>query len=54
MAIPIKAVPMLTGEIAEDFIRIADEIEHKPRRTVSEDKGKGIADIIHRSIELVP
>lgn len=54
MAIPIKAVPILTGEIAEDFIRKADEREHNPRRIVSEDKEKRIADIMLRSREFVP
>lgn len=54
MATPIKAVPILTGEIAEDFIRKADEREHKPRRVVSEDKEKRIADIMRRSREFVP
>ncbi len=54
MATPIKAVPILTGEIAEDFIRFADERERKPRRTVSEDKEKRIAEIMRRSREFVP
>ncbi len=54
MATPIKAVPILTGEIAEDFIRKADERERNPRRKISEDKEKRIAEIMRRSREFVP
>ncbi len=54
MATPIKAVPILTGEIAEDFIRKAEERERKPRRIISEDKEKRIAEIMRRSREFIP
>jgi hypothetical protein len=30
MALPIKSIPTLTGKVAEDFIRMADEnLKHK-------------------------
>ncbi len=54
MATPIKAVPILTGEIAEEFIRKAEARERKARRIFSEEKEKRIADIMRRSREFVP
>ncbi len=54
MATPIKAVPILTGSVAEDFVRQAEENEGKPRRVLSEDREKNIADIMRRSREFVP
>ncbi len=30
MATPIKAVPILTGTLADDFVRQAEENERKP------------------------
>lgn len=54
MAIPIKSVPILTGKLAEDFIRQAEENERKPRRVLSEEDEKSIAEIMRRSREFVP
>lgn len=54
MATPIKAVPILSGQIAEDFIRRAEENERKPRKTVSKATEKKIAEIMRRSREFVP
>ncbi len=54
MAIPIKAVPILTGTLADDFVRQAEENEQKPRRELSADKEKKIAEIMRRSREFVP
>ncbi|MDE6070916.1 MAG: hypothetical protein K2G53_00010 [Muribaculaceae bacterium] len=54
MATPIKAVPILTGALAEDFVRRAEENERKPRRILSEEREKKIADIMRRSREFVP
>ena len=54
MATPIKAVPILTGSLADDFVRQAEENERKPRRALSADKEKNIADIMRRSREFVP
>ncbi len=54
MATPIKAVPILTGQIAEDFIRRAEEKERQPRRGYSEEREKRIAEIMRRSREFVP
>lgn len=54
MATPIKAVPILTGSIADDFVRNAEENERKPRRVLSEEREKKIAEILRRSREFVP
>jgi len=54
MATPIKAVPILTGELAEDFILRAEEKERKPRKEVSPERQKEISDFLRRSKEYVP
>ena len=54
MATPIKAVPILTGTLADDFVRQAEENERKPRRVLSEEDEKGIAEIMRRSRAFVP
>lgn len=54
MATPIKAVPILTGTLADDFVRQAEENERKPRRVLSEEDEKRIAEIMRRSREFVP
>lgn len=54
MATPIKAVPILTGTLADDFVRQAEENERRPRRLLSEEDEKRIAEIMRRSREFVP
>lgn len=54
MATPIKAVPILTGDLANDFVRQAEENEQKPRRELSEEQEKKIAEIMRRSRDFVP
>ncbi|MBP3536956.1 MAG: hypothetical protein J6J93_05375 [Muribaculaceae bacterium] len=54
MATPIKAVPILTGTLADDFVRQAEENERKPRRVLSEEQEKRIEEIMRRSRESVP
>ncbi len=54
MATPIKAVPILTGTLADDFIRQAEKNERKPRRVLSEEDEKRIAEIMRRSREFIP
>ena len=54
MATPIKAVPILTGDLAEDFINRAEENERKPRHILSPEREKKIADIMSRSRNFVP
>lgn len=54
MATPIKAVPILTGNLADDFVRQAEKNERKPRRVLSEEREKKIAEIMRRSREFVP
>ena len=54
MATPIKAVPILTGSLADDFVRRAEENERQPRRPLSEEREKRIAEIMRRSREAIP
>lgn len=54
MATPIKAVPILTGNLADDFVRRAEENERKPRRVLSQEKERKIAEIMRRSKDSVP
>lgn len=54
MATPIKTVPILTGTLADDFVRQAKENERKPRRVLSEEDEKRIAEIMRRSREFIP
>ena len=54
MATPIKAVPILTGALADDFVRQAEENERKPHRILSKEREKKIAEIMRRSREFVP
>lgn len=44
MATPIKAVPVLTGTLADDFVRQIEENERKPRRLLSEEDEKKCRD----------
>ena len=34
MAIPIRAIPVLEGEVAERFLREAHKVERKPHKMV--------------------
>lgn len=54
MATPIKSVPILTGSLADDFVRQAEENERKPRRVLSAERERKIAEIMRRSREYVP
>ena len=54
MATPIKAVPILTGSLADDFVRQAEENERQPPRPLSEEREKRIAEIMRRSREAIP
>ncbi|MDE6113277.1 MAG: hypothetical protein K2G46_07735 [Bacteroidales bacterium] len=54
MATPIKAVPILYGKVADEFVRRAEKNEKKPRRALSAEKEKHIAEIMRRSREFVP
>ncbi len=54
MATPIKSVPILTGTLADEFVRQAEENERKPRRELSAEDERKIAEIMRRSRESVP
>lgn len=54
MATPIKAVPILTGQIAEEFVQQAEEKERQSRHGFSEEKEKRIAEIMRRAREFTP
>lgn len=51
MAIPIKAVPILSGEIADDFVRKADEREKNPAPGLSAEQEARIAKIMSQMRE---
>lgn len=46
MAIPIKPVPILSGKIAEEFIRNAEERENHPTSNLSEEQEARISKIM--------
>ncbi len=54
MAIPIKQVPILSGRIAEDFIREAEENEKLPRHRLSSDDEATIRRVMREMEEFVP
>ncbi len=51
MAIPIKAVPILSGKIAEDFIRKAEEREKHPAPRLSPDREERVAKVMRQMRE---
>ncbi|MCM1452134.1 MAG: hypothetical protein NC102_07735 [Clostridium sp.] len=54
MAIPIKQVPILSGQIAEDFIREAEENEKLPRHRLSSEDEATIRRVMREMEEFVP
>lgn len=51
MAIPIKAVPILSGDIAEDFVRKAEEREKNPAPSLSSEREERIARVMKQMRE---
>lgn len=51
MAIPIKAVPILSGEIADDFVRKAEEREKNPAPCLSQEQEERIAKVMRQMRE---
>lgn len=51
MAIPIKAVPILSGEIADDFLRKAEEREKNPAPGLSQEQEERIAKVMRQMRE---
>lgn len=51
MAIPIKTVPILSGKIAEDFIRKAEEREMNPTPGLSAEQEERIAKVMRQMRE---
>lgn len=54
MAIPIKQVPILSGEIAEEFERRAEERERSPHRIVTEEQRQVVKDMMRSLKEFKP
>lgn len=48
MAIPIKAVPILSGEIAEEFVRQAENREKNPSPTLSSAQEERVAKVMRQ------
>lgn len=51
MAIPIKAVPILSGEIADEFVRLAEEREKNPAPGLSLEREERIAKVMRQMRE---
>ena len=54
MAIPIKDVPVLTGELAENFILQAEKRTKGPRWIPDQDLIERVKDIVANSKNFVP
>lgn len=54
MAMPIKAVPILSGEIADEFVRRAEENERKPRRKHNPERQAMVAEMMRQLREFKP
>lgn len=54
MATPIKAVPILTGEIADEFVRRAEKNELTPRRQSSPAQRAVVREMERQLREFVP
>lgn len=51
MTIPIKAVPILSGEIADDFVRKAEEREKNPTPELTQEQEERIARVMRQMRE---
>lgn len=51
MAIPIKAVPILSGVVADDFVRKAEEREKNPAPGLSQEQEERIAKVMKQMHE---
>lgn len=51
MAIPIKAVPILSGKIADDFVRKAEAREKNPAQGLSLEREERIAKVMKQMRE---
>ena len=51
MAIPIKAVPILSGKIAEDFVHEAEEREKNPTPGLSVEQEERVAKVMRQMRE---
>lgn len=54
MAIPIKQVPILSGQIAEDFIREAEDNEKLPRHRLSSEDEATVRRVMREMDEFIP
>jgi hypothetical protein len=55
MATPIKAVPILHGEAADDFVRQAEERERSSqRKSLTSEQEQNIAEMTRQLREFVP
>lgn len=54
MAIPIKSVPILTGEIAEEFVRQAEEKERGTRHLLTPEQQEKVELMMRQLREFKP
>lgn len=48
MAIPIKQVPILSGDVASEFVRLADERERGPRHPLTAEQEAQVQNIVNQ------
>jgi hypothetical protein len=53
MATPIKSVPILSGEIADEFVRLAEEKERKSKREISPESSSIVREMERQLREFV-
>lgn len=51
MAIPIKAVPILSGKIADEFVREAEEHKKNPTPGLSQEQEERVAKVMRQMRE---
>lgn len=54
MATPIKAVPILSGELADEFVRRAEENERRPRRESTQEQRDIVREMERQLREFIP
>lgn len=54
MATPIKAVPVLSGHLADEFVRRAEENELKPRRLSTPEQRAIVREMERQLREFIP
>ena len=54
MATPIKEVPILSGDLADEFVRLAEENQSKPRKSANPNSRVIVREMERQLRECVP